>query len=57
MYIQAIIKPEALWSEQRKVSISWIDQLKSHILPVVAIVAILSGILSMVLRIPMAKQF
>jgi len=54
MYIQAIIKPEALWSEQRKVSISWIDQLKSHILPVVAIVAILSGILSMVFgfRIP-----
>lgn len=54
MYIQAIIKPEALWSEQRKTSISWMDLLKSHILPVVAIVAILSGILSMVFgfRIP-----
>ncbi len=55
MFIQAIMKPEALWSEQRKDIGSWIDLLKSTILPVVALVALVTAILTMVfgLYIPM----
>lgn len=54
MFIQAIIKPEALWREEIKETSSWIDLLKYKILPVVAIVGLLSAMLTLIfgLRVP-----
>ncbi len=53
--MQAVIRPEPLWEEEVSKQRTWQQMLKSPILPVVAGVAVLSGLLTMVFgyRVPM----